>query len=80
MAARRKKRMNPTPKYRRINADDAILNTAITAKTAYPATGKVEPRYSTECRTVWSRVTVYPGVLIKDPFAEVIRDSDGANC
>lgn len=52
-------------------------NTGVTVATAALATGKVELRYSTKCRTVWSRVTVYPNALIKDPNAWVVRNSDG---
>lgn len=52
-------------------------NTGITVHTAALATGKVELRYSTKCRTVWSRVTVYPNAEIKDPNAWVVRNSDG---
>lgn len=58
--------------------DTHCQDTAITLSTASLATGKVELRYSTACRTVWSRVTVYPNALIKDPQAWVIRNSDGA--
>jgi hypothetical protein len=54
-------------------------DTGITVATAALATGKVELRYSTKCRTVWSRVTVYPNALIKDPNAWVVRNSDGAS-
>ena len=54
-------------------------NTAVTIYTVSQATGKLELRYSTACRTVWARITVYPNALIKDPQAWVVRNSDGRN-
>ena len=52
-------------------------NSAITARVATLSTGKVELRYSTGCRTIWSRVTVYRSALIVDPFAWAVRNTDG---
>ena len=54
-------------------------NTAVTIYTVSQATAKLELRYSTACRTVWARLTVYPNALIKDPQCWVVRNSDGKN-
>jgi len=57
--------------------DTGCSNTAVTIYTASIATGKVELRYSTSCRTVWSRITVFPNALIEDPEGGAHRNSDG---
>lgn len=54
-------------------------NTAITVKTTSTPTALLELRYSTACRTVWARLTVYANALIKDPQSWVVRNSDGAS-
>ena len=51
--------------------------TAVTVKTTSTATGLLELRYSTACRTVWARLSVYPDAFIEDPQCWVVRNSDG---